>query len=268
MGQIGRQIGLPRPTPMTLMLIGLNALVALIMILLGDNKGRLVAFMDLEGGRRALQAWRFITFQFVHGGASHFLWNMVGLYFFGPPLERVWGKWRFLAFYLLCGIGGGLVFQAIAAIWAGPVGPGLIGASGGILGCVMACAILFPEMTMLIIPIRWVAGFLVALYVLSVVWEKNLSNAAHLGGMATAALWIWAERRGVRLPAPRALTNRVRQGLWERRLRERDNLQQEIDRILQKIHDQGLNSLTGREKRLLKKATEAQREEDRRVRRL
>jgi membrane associated rhomboid family serine protease len=266
MGQLGRQIGLPRPTPVTLALIGANALVMVLMLSLGQDVLR--EGLGLPSGRGALHVWRFVTFQFVHGGARHFLWNMLGLYFFGPPLEARFGRWRFLAFYLVCGIGAGLLFQVIASVWAGAGAAVLIGASGGILGCVMGCAILFPEMIVLIFPIRWVAAFYFVMYVLSITWDKRLADAAHLGGMITAALWVWGSRSAITLPGPRTLGKRIRRGLWQRRLRERDKLQHEIDRILQKIHTDGLNSLSGREKRLLKKATEVQREEERRIRRL
>src|SRR5438128_2409617 len=53
-----------------------------------------------------LQLWRFITFQFLHAGPGHLIFNMLALYFFGPLVESYSGRRRYLAFYLLCGVAG------------------------------------------------------------------------------------------------------------------------------------------------------------------
>src|SRR5579884_2398963 len=59
------------------------------------------------------QAWRFISFQFLHAGLEHIFFNMLALYFFGPFIERYLGSTRYLAFYLLCGIAGAVMYLAL-----------------------------------------------------------------------------------------------------------------------------------------------------------
>ena len=80
-----------------------------------------------------LQLWRLITYQFLHGGIGHILFNMLGLFFLGPTLERHWGGKKFLMFYLGCGAAGGLFYLVLVAFNFLSVGP-MIGASGAILG--------------------------------------------------------------------------------------------------------------------------------------
>jgi membrane associated rhomboid family serine protease len=57
--------------------------------------------------------WQFLTSLFVHGGFSHLLMNMIGLYSFGSLLERLWGPRRFVLFYLACGLGAGAVYTGV-----------------------------------------------------------------------------------------------------------------------------------------------------------
>ncbi len=57
--------------------------------------------------------FQFVTYMFAHGNFSHLLSNMLGLFFFGPLLEQVWGSKRFLFFYMFTGIGAGLIYTGI-----------------------------------------------------------------------------------------------------------------------------------------------------------
>lgn len=57
--------------------------------------------------------WQYLSSMFMHGSMSHLLFNMLGLWMFGVALERLWGSSRFLLFYVLCGIGAGLIYNAI-----------------------------------------------------------------------------------------------------------------------------------------------------------
>lgn len=61
-------------------------------------------------------AAQLITYMFMHGGISHLFFNMFALWMFGSVLEQVWGPRRFLFYYLLCGIGAGLVQEAVTAV--------------------------------------------------------------------------------------------------------------------------------------------------------
>lgn len=57
--------------------------------------------------------WQYLSSMFMHGSLSHLLFNMLALWMFGVALERLWGSTRFLLFYLICGIGAGLIYNAI-----------------------------------------------------------------------------------------------------------------------------------------------------------
>ena len=59
------------------------------------------------------QVWRFITFQFLHANFTHILFNMIALYFFGPLIETYLGSRRYLAFYLICGIAGPIMYMVL-----------------------------------------------------------------------------------------------------------------------------------------------------------
>lgn len=61
----------------------------------------------------AYQPWQYLSSMFMHGSIPHLLFNMLGLWMFGGALERIWGGQRFLLFYLLCGIGAGLIYTQI-----------------------------------------------------------------------------------------------------------------------------------------------------------
>ncbi len=61
------------------------------------------------------QPWQLITHLFLHGGFLHIALNMFGLWMFGSTLETLWGPKRFLTFYLLCGLGAGII--QLASLW-------------------------------------------------------------------------------------------------------------------------------------------------------
>jgi membrane associated rhomboid family serine protease len=208
-----------------------------------------------------LQLWRLVTYQFMHGSPLHILFNMLGLFFLGPTLERHWGTARFVGFYLGCGIAGGLTYILLAGLKVLAIAP-LLGASGAILGLLAACAILFPHFVIILIvfpvPIRVAAVILIFLAIATIVGRgvNAGGEAAHLGGMAAGAVYAlgqvkigaWTGR--LRIPWPRRRQRR--------RLSIEEDLDREVDRILQKVHRSGIHSLTWREKATLRKATETE----------
>ena len=140
-----------------------------------------------------LQLWRLITFQFLHENFNHILFNMLALFFFGPMVESFWGTRRYIAFYLLCGVAGPVMYTLM---WAAgflihdPRVP-LIGASAGIFGVLIAATLIAPDATVLIYGIlpaklkvvAWVAlGY--AAYTVFSNGTNAGGEAAHLGGAA------------------------------------------------------------------------------------
>ncbi|MHC4582980.1 MAG: rhomboid family intramembrane serine protease [Planctomycetota bacterium] len=207
-----------------------------------------------------MQVWRYITYQFLHGGLGHIFGNMFILYFFGTMIENLWGSRKFLTFYLICGTTGGIFYPILTLIGWLPIGP-LIGASGSILGMLAAAAILFPRMVV------YIAGvFPMKMYVLAIillVWsllsilrpDVNANaggEAAHLGGMCAGAIYILSERWRQRLKM------KIHKNIWQSRMTDQRILQMEVDRILKKVHDKGMHSLTYKEKKILKQATKSE----------
>ena len=63
--------------------------------------------------RFILQPWSLFTYMFMHGGFSHIFFNMFAVFMFGPILEQTWGPRRFLFYYILCGIGAGVIQEGV-----------------------------------------------------------------------------------------------------------------------------------------------------------
>lgn len=132
----------------------------------------------------------------------HIIFNMFVLASFGPILEMVMGKKRFLAFYLFCGVVGGILIALLdPSIW--PV----VGASGAIFGVMVAFAMYFPreKLNIMFIPIGFEARKLVpALGIISLVFVVldflgieaggSISHFGHLAGMIAAVLFFYVEK--------------------------------------------------------------------------
>jgi membrane associated rhomboid family serine protease len=255
------RMGFPKTVVMRLLVI--NVAVYFIQILGGH--GLLVRWFSVYPASwvEALQVWRLVTYQFLHGDILHIFFNMLCLFFLGRVLEQHWGGKKFLLFYLGCGAVGGLVYPLLYPLKIISPHPvfgvlPLIGASGAVLGVLAACAILFPNIVMLFfffpLPIRVVAIILTLLAVAGIITGENAGGqAAHLGGMIAGSVYVvsrpWRDR----------VKRKFQSGRWERKVAARRDLQVEVDRILEKVHDSGIHSLTASEKRILKKATETER---------
>ena len=217
--------------------------------------------------------WNYITFQFLHGGPMHLIFNMIGLYFLGMVLERAWGPRRFVTFYFVCGVFAGICHVLMTFAGVGDPRIPLLGASGGVYAIVVACAILFPHIRLILlfflVPIRFAALLFLGVavyYILQGGSGGGVAHAAHLGGAVMAAVWVWVlpRLRG----AARDASLRHQQGAWDRKMKQRAAEQAEIDRILDKIKVSGLNSLTRGEKDTLQQATKRQQAEEDRAHRL
>jgi len=208
---------------------------------------------------KTVQVWRLITYQFLHSTHyfGHVLFNMLWLFFFGPTLEQLWGSRKFLTFYLICGAMGGIFYPFLVFIGWLPAGP-LIGASGAILGIMAAVAILFPHVRVYIwgiFPVKLYVLAIVAavISIMTLIRPDRLGNAggeaAHLAGMATGAVYVLTEKWRQNFKEKFKTKN------WQKKQSDQRMLQYEVDRILKKVHDKGIHSLTMKEKRTLKKAT-------------
>ncbi|MBI2264057.1 MAG: rhomboid family intramembrane serine protease [Armatimonadetes bacterium] len=219
--------------------------------------------------------WQPISYMFFHANPWHLLLNMLLLWMVGGSVEGTWGSKRFLGFYLTCGLGGAALCMLFS--W----NAGVVGASGAVLGVMTAFALLFPDAVILaffLVPMK--AKYFISILaglILLLAWQNpqdGTSHLAHLGGLATAFLYIKGGQllEGLRkkMPSSRyALPPRRRKKrrplnpvVVESPRKEQGVLQRQIDEILQKIHDKGLDSLTEEEKRILDKASWMLRQRD------
>ncbi|MGJ7520925.1 rhomboid family intramembrane serine protease [Variovorax sp. LT1P1] len=140
-------------------------------------------------GSGGFMPWQVVSYAFLHGGLSHLVFNMFGLFMFGAELERVWGSKRFLVFYFASVIVAALT-QLLVAAWSGSPNP-TVGASGGLFGLLVGFAMLFPHRRIvpLIPPIPMPAWLFVVLYgvielFLGVTGSMSgVAHFAHLGGI-------------------------------------------------------------------------------------
>jgi len=141
--------------------------------------------------------FQVVTYSFVHAGILHILFNMLGLWMFGAQLESDWGHRRFLEFYFFCVVGAALTTIAISYTGVGGVSPQTptVGASGGVLGILMAFGLLYGDREIMLFPIPFsirakyfVAGvaFITLVEAISASGSRQGSNVAyfaHLGGL-------------------------------------------------------------------------------------
>jgi membrane associated rhomboid family serine protease len=222
--------------------------------------------------------WQLMTFQFMHAGWMHIIFNSLAIYFFGRPVEIALGRRHFLTLYLLSGAIGGLVQMLFA--WLIPAFDGaVVGASAGASGLVAAFAILHwtERFTLLLyfIPVNMTGKTLLAVslglaFLGMLTPYSGIANAAHLGGILTGGfyvrLFIQGGWPGWKFPARRAAPHELavkragKGALWRSATGKTDDdstdefLKNEVDPILEKISSHGIHSLTAREREILEKA--------------
>jgi membrane associated rhomboid family serine protease len=215
-----------------------------------------------------LRLWEFATFQFLHGSLGHLLFNMIGLYFFGPWMERWWGSRKFLWFYLLCGAAGAVLFTLLTFLRVLPSGheSGLIGASAGIYGIFIGVAVIAPDLRVALLfpPIelsmRQLAITLLVIATGAVLLRLGGNEGGEAGHLGGAILGFFLVRYpGILGKSAGPRPPRVR-GTYESKLRPRSDVLKQrddaVDLILDKISREGFQSLTAEEREILQKASE------------
>ena len=242
--------------------------------------------------------WQPLTAMFMHGGLSHILFNMWGLYIFGGIVAPRLGGKAFLALYLTTGLLGNIVW--LAAAWHSPAV--LCGASGAVMAVTAAAAVMAPETPMLLFfipyPIK-LRTMAIVFFAIEIVLEitgrqPGVANLVHIAGFVGGYLFIrfffrremlWdplaslGGRRGYRPPPNRNRSSSSDASGWtynRRPDREPDYgpnfstgsnygfngtrvSQRELDYLLDKISLTGINSLTEQELQRLKQAREEMR---------
>jgi membrane associated rhomboid family serine protease len=140
--------------------------------------------------------WTFVTYMFFHGGFSHILFNMFGLFIFGTPVERHMGSREFLLFYFVTGIMAG-VFSFLVYYLTGAYSVILMGASGALFAVELAYAVFFPDSIIYLwglVPLRapvMVLGFTALELVFSVTGlNSGVAHFTHLAGFGFGWLYF------------------------------------------------------------------------------
>ena len=253
---------LPAPTDVVKWLLIINVAIFVPFFIIPSLRNFLLTHFSVfpTDLPRRLQFWRLITYQFLHdpSGFGHIFFNMLALYFFGPMLEKQWGSKRFLIFYLTCGAMGGLLYTFLIMIGLLTLSIPLIGASGAILGIIAAAAIIAPHARVYImgifpIPLMVMAMILALISIMTLFRHDELANAggeaAHLAGMVAGALYVLWPR------LTKKYKTKTRKIEWHNELNRQRMFQAEVDRILHKLHQSGIKSLTRKEKKTLREAT-------------
>ena len=148
----------------------------------------MLALNALGTGRFHL--WQPLTYMFMHGGWDHLFFNMFALWMFGTTMENYWGTRRFVFYYLICGIGAGLINLLVPG-WGITVG-----ASGAIYGLLLAFGMTFPNEYIylyFLMPIKakwFVIGYAVIEVLEGFFSTGNVAHFAHLGGMLVGLILI------------------------------------------------------------------------------
>lgn len=236
-------------------------------------------------GIKHLMIWQFFTYMFIHANLFHLVANMFGLFFVGNILEPIIGTKRFVYFYLISGMIGGLAWLLISGIQM-PTIP-CIGASASVFAIICAFGAINPrrKMTLLVyfvFPVSMTALTLVLLLVGSTIFmmlfgfEGNIAHTAHLAGAAAgwaygrifcgASMWnINSGRKYAYNQFNKKWCFRDLKALYKRsKFKVYSNPEEpvnwsEVDAILDKIKIRGFSGLSREEKALLDRASRQKR---------
>ncbi|MDA0986073.1 MAG: rhomboid family intramembrane serine protease [Bacteroidetes bacterium] len=218
--------------------------------------------------------WQLFTYMFMHANFSHLFFNMIALWMFGMELENLMGSKKFFIYYILCGLGGGLL-HILAAPLFGVAGP-TIGASGAVYGVLLAFGLLFPDrLIMLYFFVPMKAKYFLLLYMiiefLSVGNLDGIAHFAHLGGALVGLIYLIVEnyqieffksfqkpnfKRSTYTPQKEETNyTNITNTNFKEEVNDDEVTQKKIDAILDKISKSGYQNLSDEEKRTLFEAS-------------
>ncbi len=151
---------------------------------------------------RELYIWQLFTYQFLHGGLFHLLFNMLALWMFGCDLERRWGTHFFLRYYFVCVVGGAILNSVFIPDQTIPS----IGASAGVYGILLAYGLIYPDRIIyfyFLFPLKMKHFVMIigaiSLYSSIMATHSGIAHLAHVGGMGFGYFylrwgnpWVWA----------------------------------------------------------------------------
>ena len=199
--QPGMRIGPPITPPVVKQLMIANAAVFLLQQVSPETTiyGSLVPKAVWQFG----YLWQPFTYMWLHASFGHIAMNMFMLWMFGSQVAMAWGPKRFLRFYLICGVGAGLIIATYPYLIMGVHPTGLmahtLGASGAIYGVLLAYSLTWPDRTIMLIfpPVAFRAIWLIpGLFLMSIMFSSghNISHTGHLGGVIVG--WLYLRKKG------------------------------------------------------------------------
>jgi membrane associated rhomboid family serine protease len=229
--------------------------------LLGESSPQLTSQFAYIPRYALTEPWTIITYMFLHGGFMHLLFNMLGVFFFGPRVEQRLGSTRFIVMYLIAGITGAVAQSIFAPNSA------MVGASAGVFGIMMAYAIFWPRDQVMIwgvlpVEIRWLVIITTVVAVASGMtgMGRGVAHYAHLGGYAGAYLYLLFLKQTAGNKRFKARVERPPPAVEKKLAANYKNMnlagvhestREDVNRILDKISAEGIGSLTDQEKLFL-----------------
>jgi membrane associated rhomboid family serine protease len=266
----------PPPTlfanrPVVVQLVLINVGFFLADMLSGNHRLSDLMMVHPDTLRKPWMWWQFLTYGFAHSPESvqHILGNMFVLWMFGRFVEKIYGRKEFLAFYLTTIVIGGVLWSVRQEVM-GPSASGMLGASGGVVAVFLLFVFHFPKMTvllMLVFPVpAWVAGLLVVGSDVMLAFHAGSKVAfdVHLVGAGFAACYYYGHwrispllgvfqgrRPKLRVRSPDDEPEPYDSPTPRSDSRSNDQDDEDADRILEKLHREGQDSLTRKERRIL-----------------
>jgi membrane associated rhomboid family serine protease len=205
-----------------------------------------------------LHPWTLISYSIVHLDLGHFVFNMLGLYWFGNILQDFLGPKKILYFYLFGGLSGGLlfllIFNLIAANSIAPPASALLGASGAVYGIICGAAFLVPNYTMNLLffgPVRlkYIAMATVLISFIQIPNGNPGGNIAHLGGALGGILYLKYLQGSFRFWKVKLPKSQLKGKIVKMEsARMEVSRQDELDFLLDKISEKGISALSKEER--------------------
>lgn len=273
----------PRMTRWVGRIIAANA-VALLLLVTVFTAPEVAEWLRFDPAQALARPWIFVSHLLVHTGLLHFLLVSLVLLAFGPAVESRMGSRAFILYYLYCGIGAALLALGLSGVTN--VAP-FAGAAGATLGVGFAFAAYWPEARVVVFPLpvalraRTLVMLLAAatLFVALLPGTTDMVHVAYVGGIAAGYAYFRMQALSRRpppepsraaepvvmvqsaqnepMPTPRHTPITP---LRPRRRIDADPVAAEVDRVLDKISQKGLESLTAAERRFLDEVSRKKRE--------
>ena len=201
----------------------------------------------------SLKIWQPLTYLFLHSGLFHILINMFVLWMFGRDLEYLWGKYSFVKYFILTGVGSGIITIIFDSTSQIPV----VGASGAVYGVLMAYALSYPNRIVYLyglfpVKVKYMISFLgIAAFFASISnMQTTISHLTHLSGMLIGLIYL---KHKIILNHFRTIIPiiKIYDNNNAKEYKQKKYSSEKIDFILDKLKENGWDELTKSEKQQL-----------------